>query len=199
MAPDARKSRTTAVRVAALPVLLLLVGGVISSDYRKGASAASISGTSEGRGCEEEFDECIGSDVCTSCVFSFAEETSCTEYPFDPTNTCDLLGVSYCCAAEASGAECSTDGFTLNYWECALEANDCSLGDMPCLLESTSDRSVGSAVGDAEYFTSEGAPNDDPEEDLQSSGQARRGPVATTTVAAGVAAAIALALALPLH
>lgn len=87
--------------------------------------------------CTAHFSDCFAADTCTACVTSIAagstSDAACTDYEFEEGNLCDILGVSYCCAAELSKEECLTDGDTLEYWECALDKSGCALQDMPCI------------------------------------------------------------------
>ncbi|CAM9298324.1 unnamed protein product [Scytosiphon promiscuus] len=154
-------TKAKATKTGAFPMflsLLLVVVGIGSNRHlHGGASAQSTSDVDEGF-CLGELADCAAETVCTSCVFDFSEGT-CSGYTFDAADTCSLLGAAYCCAADASGLTCESDGYTLEYWECALQRSGCSLLDMPCMVGGSSDRGtsgdVGSSVGDPEVISSE--------------------------------------------
>lgn len=166
-----------------LSLLVLLAGGG-SSQHRL------LHGVGAQQPCELQYNDCAASEVCTECTLSFeAATTPCTEYIFDSTNACDLHGVSYCCAAEAAGSlSCLTDGTTLEYWECTLEALGCALNDMPCFNTNSATSSGGSAVGEAETRSTS-----DDDTDVLTSAASRR-PSAVGAAAATAAAAVAIAV-----
>lgn len=104
------------------------------------ASAATTSATNEG--CS--IDECVEDEDCLACVSldsDFTEEDvqACSaDYVDDDSSQCGFLGAAWCCQSDSSGTPtCTNNEVALEYWTCVLEAEGCSITDMPCIGAET--------------------------------------------------------------
>lgn len=201
MAQHARKTTPAKTR-AGLPsllTLLVLLAGV-------GLSHQRLLQVVVEQECVDEVNACFEDEECSECTFSFHEEGTCTNYIVDQANAeCSAFGVAYCCGAEAAGSgleACLDNPAAEEVWQCALEANGCTMADMPCFgssgsaVGSSESRSISSesAVGYPETIsTSAGTDDPAPATDVLTSAASSRGSCAAV-VAAAAAAAVGLAV-----